>query len=146
MPRFVKQFPHISVGVHVNPVVGRPVSPPAEIPTLVNGDGEFYYKDFTRRLLHKDIATQELEHELSAQIQRVRNWGVNISHLDSHQNQHLYPPYFSVFLALMRKHQIACMRTHAHFMIADSPHPRLDAGLFYLPASLSLPHPFLDAA
>ncbi len=32
----------------------------------------------------------------------------------------------------MRKHQIACMRTHAHFMSADAENPRLDAGLFYL--------------
>ena len=57
---------------------------------------------------------------------------MNISHLDSHQNQHLYPPFFNVFIGLMQTHHIACMRTHAHFMIADSRHPYFDAGIFYL--------------
>lgn len=132
LPAFVKQFPHISVGVHVNPVVGRPVSKPSEVPSLVNAQGEFHYKDFARRLMRKEIDLGELAFELSAQIQRVRDWGVNISHLDSHQNQHLYPRYFPVFLALLKQHNIACMRTHAHFMLADSRHPRADAWRFYL--------------
>ena len=132
LPRFVKQFPHISVGVHVNPVVGRPVSNPSDIPSLVTRDGDFHYKEFARRLMRKEIDLHELAYELSAQIQRVRAWGVDISHLDSHQNQHLYPPFFQVFIALLQQHHIACMRTHAHFMIADSRHPRFASLLFYL--------------
>lgn len=132
LPRFAKQFPQISVGVHVNPVVGRPVSNPADIPSLVNADGDFHYKDFVHRLMHKQIDLAELSHELTAQVERVRAWGVNISHLDSHQNSHLYPPFFKVFIALLKQQQIACMRTHAHFMNADTRNPRAETWGFYL--------------
>jgi len=131
LPRFVKRFPQISVGVHVNPVVGRPLANPTDIASLVTPEGDFLYKEFARRLMRKEIDLDEMAHELSLQIQRVREMGVNISHLDSHQNQHLYPPYFKVFLKLLHQHQILRMRTHAHFVLAESPRPRRDALYFY---------------
>jgi predicted glycoside hydrolase/deacetylase ChbG (UPF0249 family) len=69
---------------------------------------------------------------LRLQIERVAAMGVSISHLDSHQNRHLYPRYFGVFLALMREQGIRCMRTHAHFALAESPHPQSDRRAYYL--------------
>jgi hypothetical protein len=132
LPAFVQHFPHISVGVHVNPVVGRPLAHPKDIPTLVNADGDFHYKDFAARLMRKQIDLDELLYELSLQVKRVRDWGVHISHLDSHQNQHLYPPYFRVFMRLLKAEGIYRMRTHAHFVLAESAHPRRDAVGFYL--------------
>ncbi|MHB9026381.1 MAG: carbohydrate deacetylase [Armatimonadota bacterium] len=132
LPAFVREFPQISVGVHVNPVVGRPIADPKDIPTLVNAAGEFHYHDFAARLMRKQIDLDELLFELSLQVKRVRDWGVQISHLDSHQNQHLYPPYFQVFLKLLTSEDISRMRTHAHFVLAESAHPRWDAVGFYL--------------
>jgi len=139
LPHFTRSYPHISVGVHLNPVVGRPLSDPRDVPTLVDGDGNFHYQTFSRRLMQKEIDLDELAVELSKQIERVREMGVQISHLDSHQNQHLYPPYFGVFLALLNRHSIACMRTHAHFVPADSAHRWLDRWLFYLKHPSRLP-------
>lgn len=132
LPAFHRRHPHISVGVHLNPVVGSPVAHPAEIPTLVNEMGEFHYRDFTKRLLHKRIDPEELTYELSLQIERVRNMGIAISHLDSHQNQHLFPPFFKVFIKLLQLHGIHCMRTHAHFPLAESTSPRMAAVGYYL--------------
>ncbi|MHB9131103.1 MAG: carbohydrate deacetylase [Armatimonadota bacterium] len=131
LPTFVKQFPHISVGVHLNPVVGRPIALPSVVPSLVNSQGEFHYHEFAQRLMHRQINPSELIHELSLQIQKVRDMGVKISHLDSHQNQHLYPPYFKIFLQLLKESGVMRMRTHAHFVLAESPHPYIDAWKFY---------------
>lgn len=139
LPAFVRAYPHISVGVHVNPVVGRPVSDPKEVASLVDAQGNFHYKTFAHRLMHKQINLEELSHELSKQIERVRAMGVQISHLDSHQNQHLYPPYFNVFIDLLHKHGVACMRTHAHYVPADSPRLWLDRWLFYVTQPKRLP-------
>lgn len=132
LPRFIRAYPHISVGVHLNPVVGRPVADPACVPTLVDGDGYFHYRSFTDRLLRHRIDLGELAYELTLQIERVRDMGVRISHLDSHQNQHLYPAYFPLFMELLKRHGIPCMRTHVHFIPADSPRPRRDRWLLYL--------------
>jgi predicted glycoside hydrolase/deacetylase ChbG (UPF0249 family) len=124
LPSFVARFPQISVGVHVNPAVGRPVAPAKDIPTLVNEHGEFHGNEFTRRLLTRKIDTDELEHELSLQVVRIQGMGVVVSHLDSHQNRHLYPPFFFVFLRLLPKHGVPCMRTHAHLALAEDPDRR----------------------
>lgn len=119
LPSFVARFPHLSVGVHVNPAVGRPVAPAREIPTLVNRRGELHGAEFTRRLLLRQIRSEELELEVSLQVARIQEMGVVVTHLDSHQNRHLYPPFFFVFLALLTKHRVPCMRTHAHFVLAE---------------------------
>jgi len=129
---FARRYPKVSAGVHLNPVVGCPLSDLKRIPTLVNDEGEFHYHDFARRLMRGMIDLDELSLELSAQIRRVREMGVEISHLDSHQGQHLYPPYFRVFLQLLNAHGVGRMRTHAHYMLADMPRPRLASLGFYL--------------
>ena len=112
LPAFAARFPQVSVGVHLNPVVGPPVADPAAIPTLLGPDGEFLGgREFTRRLLARKIEKSELKHELRLQVERVRDMGIPISHLDSHQNRHLYPRYFGVFLELHGRDRRAL---HAH--------------------------------
>jgi predicted glycoside hydrolase/deacetylase ChbG (UPF0249 family) len=132
LPAFVQAFPHISVGVHLNPVVGHPLANPRDIPSLLNAQGEFHYHDFPGRLMRKEIDLDEMAYELSLQIGRVRDMGVKITHLDSHQNRHLFPPYFKVFLQLLREHNIARMRTHKHFIMVETTNPRLKAVGYYL--------------
>jgi len=133
LPAFAERFPHVSVGVHLNPAVGPPVADPAAIPTLLGPDGEFLGgREFTRRLLARKIERSELKHELRLQVERVRDMGIPISHLDSHQNRHLYPRYFGVFLELMQETGVRCMRTHAHFALAESAQPRSDRRRYYL--------------
>lgn len=131
LPAFVRRYPHISVGVHLNPVVGRPLAEAKDIPTLVDAQGEFHYHTFAERLMRKQIDLAEMEHELSLQIERIRDMGARISHLDSHQNRHLYPPYFRLFLQLLDKYNIPRMRTHKHFILAECPHPRVQAVGYY---------------
>lgn len=133
LPAFAARFPQVSVGVHLNPVVGPPVADRAAIPSLLGPGGEFLGgREFTRRLLLGKVQRSELKHELHLQVQRVREMGIDISHLDSHQNRHLYPRYFGVFLELMRDERIRCMRTHAHFALAESANPRSDLRSYYL--------------
>ncbi len=64
LAEFHRLFPRISVGVHLNPVVGRPVSACSSVPTLVNRDGFFWYTEFPRRLVRGLIDRRELFAEL----------------------------------------------------------------------------------
>lgn len=128
---FAARFPSVSVGVHLNPAVGPPLADPKDVVTLVDSKGVFHAHDFTRRLLTARIDLKELERELSLQIERVRGMGVNVTHLDSHQNRHLYPPFFFVFLRLLRRYDIPCMRTHAHLARAELPRSERKLAAFY---------------
>ena len=70
----IARKPEISVGVHLNPVAGRPIADPADVPTLVDASGEFHFDQFTPRLQAGQIDPAELRHELGLQIARVRGW------------------------------------------------------------------------
>jgi chitin disaccharide deacetylase len=42
LTHLVQKHPGLSVGCHVNPVVGRPVLSPKQVPSLVDENGEFF--------------------------------------------------------------------------------------------------------
>lgn len=108
----VERHSHISVGVHLNPVVGRPCLPPEQVPTLVDADGCLYGHQFQRRWRQGKISRDELRAEFAAQIALIRGLaGDRLTHLDSHQNLHL--DYFDLFLEIARQSRVACMRTNA---------------------------------
>jgi chitin disaccharide deacetylase len=118
----VEKHPTISVGVHLNPVVGRPCLPPAEVSTLVNSDGFFHGAKFRARWRQGRISAGELRAELTAQITRIREMaGAALTHLDSHQNLHL--DYFGLFLEVARQTRVPCMRTNASLIGLELNHP-----------------------
>jgi chitin disaccharide deacetylase len=131
LPSFYKSFPHISIGIHLNPVVGKPVSDPAAIATLVGPDGEFWGKQFRSQILKRHIDLEQLFQEMLAQIRVVLHMGVPVSHLDSHQNQHLLPGFFQVFIRIAKVTSIIRMRSHRHFIGVECAMPKLQAARFY---------------
>jgi chitin disaccharide deacetylase len=119
----VQRFPGISVGVHVNPIVGSPCLPPERIRSLVDSTGSSHGARFLPLLREGGIALNELEMELDAQIARVKAVaGDNLTHLDSHQNSHLH--YFRVFRSLARKWGIARIRNNASLICLEAARPR----------------------
>jgi predicted glycoside hydrolase/deacetylase ChbG (UPF0249 family) len=117
-----ERFPKISMGVHLNAIVGPPVSPPQEVRSLIDPhSGEFWGgSQFTRRLTAGWIDRGELTSELDRQIERARTWGLQVTHIDSHQNRHLHPLYFPVFLHVGRKAGIFKMRTHHYHLLCKT--------------------------
>jgi hypothetical protein len=126
------RHPRLSVGVHLNPVVGRPVAEPSRVPTLVGSDGQFHMDAFPTLLRAGRINASELALELGLQIERVQTLVPMVTHLDSHQNLHLRSRFFGVFLQLARRYGIQRMRTHRHYICIEYA-PRLPAVVaFYL--------------
>lgn len=113
---FQRKYPNVSIGIHFNLSVGKPVANPKEIPSLVNKDGEFWRDEFVPRLLTGKIRIKEMEYELESQVKRLKDLGVKISHFDGHQNKHLYPPFFHVVMKIAKRHKIPCMRTHRRYI------------------------------
>lgn len=126
--RLAAEFPDVSVGVHLDLSVGPCVSDPKDIPDLVNDRGEFLGEGFRRKALGGLIRHEQMVRELIAQVERLRGYGVSLTHWDSHQNQHLYPPFFRAALEVARRFGIGRMRTHDHYLYARGGGRRLRAG------------------
>ena len=127
----VRQYPHVSIGVHLNPMVGAPCLPAEEVPSLVGDDGLFLGAGFVPRFRAGKIVPRELESELMAQIHRVADLaGDRLTHLDSQGNRHL--DYFSLFLDLGKRSGIRRMRSNASAICLEAPRPRSARWRVYL--------------
>jgi chitin disaccharide deacetylase len=117
LPAFASRWPHVSIGVHFNLSVGRPVTDAARVATLVDPDGSFWGARLPRRLLSRAVSREHIRRELRAQAQRMLDLGVTPSHWDGHQNKHLYPPFFREALAVAGEYGIRRMRTPRRFLV-----------------------------
>ena len=106
-----RQTPTLGVGCHLTLVDGVPVLPSAELPTLAPG-GAFRatWGRFLAASLAGRIELQEIERELSAQIERLRDSGITLTHLDSHKHVHAYPPVFEIVARLAARLTIPVVR------------------------------------
>lgn len=88
----------LGVGLHLNLTLGSPISPPAEVPSLVDGGGKFL-RDAGRLV---DVVTpEEAALELRAQVAMfVRVMGRTPTHLDSHHHVGRHSPVLECVLDL----------------------------------------------
>ncbi len=126
-----RTHPNVSIGLHLNVNVGKPVCPPSQVPSLINGSGEFHGNQFTKKFLLREIRISELQRECEAQILKLQSFGVQISHLDGHQNKHLYPGYFGSVLKLGRKYGIRRIRCHRRYIFLRTGGSRMKRLLYY---------------
>jgi chitin disaccharide deacetylase len=85
----------LGVGVHLNLVQGRPL---LRVPSLTDArTGELHpLGALARRAIAGRVDADELAAELRAQIERVRQAGITVTHLDSHRHAHVLPGIFPV--------------------------------------------------
>ncbi|MBN1938923.1 MAG: ChbG/HpnK family deacetylase [Candidatus Aminicenantes bacterium] len=100
-----RETPTLGVGLHLNIVRGRPLSPPGTIPSLLGPDGRFLAKPgrILRDLALGRIASSEIERELRAQMEKGQATGLPLTHLDSEKHMHAFPPVFKIVLRLGRE-------------------------------------------
>jgi predicted glycoside hydrolase/deacetylase ChbG (UPF0249 family) len=79
----------LGVGLHVNLTWGAPVSPPAQVPSLVDGDGRFRRDP---EVVAAHVTVEEVRREAEAQLDVfARRFGRSPTHLDSHHHVHRQP-------------------------------------------------------
>jgi hopanoid biosynthesis associated protein HpnK len=93
-----RQNPELDVGLHLALVEEQAVLGCQVLPTLVDETGRFPRTsgEFFRRAFLGRISWDEVERELGAQIVRFQKTGLRLSHLDSHQHLHMFPPVFQI--------------------------------------------------
>ena len=108
----LKNYPNVSVGIHLTltaewkyyrwgPVLGR-----SAVPSLVDTLGYFHYS--TREFEKSGYKLDEVEKELSAQIERALHSGVKITYMDPHMGVALSTPELRALTEkLARKYHLA---------------------------------------
>lgn len=103
----------LGVGAHLA-LVGEdpPLLEAREVPTLVDGRGAFSRS--WRQLLPKVAAGRvdpaDVHRELTAQVERITGAGLRVTHVDTHQHVHLWPPLGAVVLEVATAAGIGAVR------------------------------------
>ncbi len=112
--QFAQENPQHAYGVHltfVRDTVESPVADPRLIPALVGEDGTFFHSHQLRlRALLGNIPVDQLCIEISAQIERLIDSGVPISHVDSHGHPHKFKPFVQALAETLPKYGLSRVR------------------------------------
>lgn len=113
----------LGIGVHLTLVDGAPMLPPDRVPTLVQDDGRFRpsWRPFIVACLLGRVSRDDVERELTAQIEYVVSHGITPTHLDAHKHVHLFPPVFEIAVRLAERFRIPVIRVPYERSLADLP-------------------------
>jgi predicted glycoside hydrolase/deacetylase ChbG (UPF0249 family) len=106
--------PNLGIGLHFTLSVGKPISPPSEVPLLIDGNGDFRWEFVsllkTLRLRRSGALLTQIEIELEAQIQKLFSDGVSPDHINSERHVHLIPGIFDKVILAASRHNIPFVR------------------------------------
>lgn len=114
-------FPECSFGVHLNLTSFTPITSSNQLQALLDDDGMF---SGLRNLLSTALTDELLGaifEELSAQIQKIISYGINISHFDSHEHIHTIPRMFPVIKKLQKKYGVRKVRISRNIYLNNQP-------------------------
>ena len=89
-----RRSPGLGVGCHIVLTDGVPVSPPHRVASLLGPDGRSFRPgllSFVLAALSNGIKAEEVAREANAQIERLQQAGIPVSHLDTHKHTHIFP-------------------------------------------------------
>ena len=109
--------PRVSIGCHVVLLDGTPALPPSMVPTLLDPLSrdrapEFRAKlnDFASASFTGRLNPLEVESEAAAQMHRLQDAGIQLSHFDCHKHAHMFPAVLRPLLRAAKSRGIAAVR------------------------------------
>ncbi|MBS1787735.1 MAG: ChbG/HpnK family deacetylase [Acidobacteria bacterium] len=111
--RLAIDHPTLGVGLHFNITQGIPVAAAPQVRSLLNERGEFLgtSTQLLRRWMAGRLNSLEIEIELRAQIEKVLEAGLRLTHVDSHKHAHALPPICQVMANIIGDYDIQAMRS-----------------------------------
>ncbi|MBS1811121.1 MAG: ChbG/HpnK family deacetylase [Acidobacteria bacterium] len=109
---FLREHPGVSAGIHLNLVEGTPVSSSPAVGVLLDKKGSLLPRNsiLSRWMLSPRAVSKAIEIEWRAQIERLLQAGIQLTHADSHQHLHGFPPAFHIALKLCDEYRIPALR------------------------------------
>jgi len=112
--RFLK---NIRIHLHVNLVEGIPVSLPKSIPTLVDRHGNYFSLPlFMLRLFLGLVDVEDVRREIKSQIHRLKELGLSLDGIDSHQHIHALSPISEIVDSMARLHAVPYKRKYSQVL------------------------------
>ena len=105
----LEKFPACSVGVHLNLTTHAPLTKDPGLEPLLDNQG-----CLTRNLFHVPVSTGLIRaacHELTCQVQRVKDTGIRVTHCDSHHHIHTIPWLLPVLKSVIGHFHITRVRS-----------------------------------
>ena len=104
----LQETPHLGMGVHLVLTMGRPISAPETVPSIVDENGNFF--KYTPLIEHlNSLLMDDVKREWSAQIEAfIQAAGRKPTHLDSHHHSSYFSPdLFHKMLELAQEYNCA---------------------------------------
>ena len=102
----------LGIGVHLNLSEGVPLSDSSRLNSLINEKGVFYLSpvQMLQKLKALGNSLDRVEVELRAQIEKVLNAGIEVTHLDGHKHFHFIPQFLRITIRLAQEYKIPAIR------------------------------------
>jgi chitin disaccharide deacetylase len=106
------RLPDLKVGLHVVLIEGTPVSPPDEIPDLVDSRGRFPSDMVTAgfKFFFLPRVRRQLAREIRAQFAAFAATGLPLDHANTHKHIHLHPTVAALIIRIGREFGLKAMR------------------------------------
>ena len=111
--RIAHAQPTLGIGCHIVLTDGVPLSPPETIPTLLGPDRRSFrasVTDFFAAVLLGKVSGDDIFREAHAQIQRIQQQGIPLTHLDTHKHTHILPRVARPLLGIAERTGIPAIR------------------------------------
>jgi chitin disaccharide deacetylase len=113
--RRARALPSLRVGLHLVVIEGPAVSPPSEIPDLVDASGQFP-SDQARlgfRYFFRPSVRRQLAQEIRAQFAAFAATGLTLDHANAHKHMHLHPTVGKLLIGTGREFGLHSVRIPA---------------------------------
>ncbi|MDB6367016.1 ChbG/HpnK family deacetylase [Photorhabdus bodei] len=101
-----KNHPQLRIGLHINLIEGSPLTEEIKSSKLFCENGKFKLNIKRRRLFISIKQYVYLYKEILAQLNKLKNYSINVSHIDSHQHTHTILPILMVTILIAKKNDL----------------------------------------
>jgi chitin disaccharide deacetylase len=107
-----RRLPNLRVGLHVVLTDGMPVSPPRDVPGLLDDNGNFRndLPLYGAQITFDPSVKKQIEREIAAQFEAYRATGLPLDHVDGHRHFQLHPIIARAIITIGRRYGIKALR------------------------------------